>query len=221
MTNQPPPGNHSRDRTATTAITIRALDATPESAALLAGLAERLFRETYAPDHDSPDVELYVASAFSPAHQRAELTAPGAITLLVRSAGDDTPIGYAQLRPVPLPADAAAHTAVHGPAVEIARFYVDRRWHGQGIAQQLMAACTGVAERRRARAVWLAVWEHNHRAIAFYERQGFRRAGLMPFQFGNTPELDPVMVRLLRDASSSPASSGRRGARRRRGRRSE
>ena len=202
-----------------TGVVIGPLRSTPENAALLADLAERLFRETYAPDHDSPDVEIYVRTAFGRNRQQAELAQPGAVTLLVRSPEQDAPLGYVQLRPAPLPAEAAAHTGVYGPAMEISRFYVDRRWHGRGVAQQLMAACIGDAERRHARAVWLAVWEHNHRAIAFYERQGFRQAGMQPFQFGNSPELDPVMVRVLRDATAPLAHTRPTAARTRRSRR--
>lgn len=43
--------------------------------------------------------------------------------------------------------------------------------------------------------LWLAVWEKNPRAIAFYEKNGFRAVGDQPFQVGSDTQRDIVMVR--------------------------
>ena len=77
--------------------------------------------------------------------------------------------------------------------VEIHRLYVDRRWHGSGVAQRLMAAALGVAERGGADHVWLGVWERNPRAIAFYKKCGFTEAGQQVFLLGRDVQRDLVM----------------------------
>ena len=56
----------------------------------------------------------------------------------------------------------------------------------------------------RARAlgratIYLAVWERNARAIAFYRKFGFREVGAQPFQLGKDTQTDQVMMRGLED----------------------
>ena len=42
--------------------------------------------------------------------------------------------------------------------------------------------------------LWLGVWEHNARAIRFYEKCGFRDAGSHPFLLGNDLQTDRIMT---------------------------
>jgi diamine N-acetyltransferase len=70
-------------------------------------------------------------------------------------------------------------------------------WHGKGIAQDLMNA--GIEEMRRhgSDVVWLGVWEHNPRAIAFYKKIGFIEVGDHVFPLGSDLQRDIVMAHLL------------------------
>jgi len=84
---------------------------------------------------------------------------------------------------------------VTGPRpIEIARFYVDFRWHGRGVARRMMAAAAAEAERRGAATLWLGVWEHNPRAIAFYAKCGFEDVGSHVFMVGNDAQTDRLMA---------------------------
>src|SRR5262245_41420937 len=107
--------------------------AAAEDAPSLARLAERTFRETFAADNTPEDLEQYVRGAFGDAIQRRELEDPDVETLLVEVGGRLA--GYAQLWDTPAPAEAGVTNAL-----ELRRFYVDRPWHGRGVAQKLMAA---------------------------------------------------------------------------------
>lgn len=163
---------------------------------LLAAFAERLFMETYAATHRAADLAAYVADVFTPARQAAELAEPGVVALLAEDAAG-APAGYALLRVAAPPADLAPAAGGDGTAAEIARFYVDRAHHGRGVARALMAACVAEAARRGARALWLQVWDGNARAIRFYEREGFRHAGLRTFVIGESVDRDHLMTRSL------------------------
>jgi len=166
---------------------IRALamsDAAPFSA-----FAERLFRETYQDGYDPADIDDYVAHAFSPMQQTLELNEPGARVLVLEDA-ENGMLGYAHLRQTPPPAALAGRFAL-----EISRFYVDRPWHGRGIARVLMSACIAEARSRGADALWLMVYQNNARAVAFYEKSGFRRSGTAQFKLGRRIDDDWVMVR--------------------------
>ncbi len=45
--------------------------------------------------------------------------------------------------------------------------------------------------------MWLGVWEHNPRAIAFYRKLGFVENGDHVFPLGDDPQRDIVMVRAV------------------------
>jgi ribosomal protein S18 acetylase RimI-like enzyme len=168
---------------------VRALsveDAIPYSA-----FAERLFRETYTEGYDPADINEYVGHSFSPRKQTAELTEPGGRVLVIEDDQNGL-LGYAHLRQTPAP------PALDGRfALEISRFYVDRPWHGRGIARVLMSACIAEARSRAADALWLLVYQHNPRAVAFYEKSGFRKSGTQPFQLGRRVDQDWLMVRFV------------------------
>jgi ribosomal protein S18 acetylase RimI-like enzyme len=166
---------------------LRALSA--EDAEPYSAFAERLFRETYVEGYDPADVEAYVAHAFSPAQQGRELHEPGARVLVLEDS-EDGMLGYAHIRQTASPAVLDGRFAL-----EIARFYVDRQWHGRGIARVLMAACIAEARSRGADALWLLVYQCNARAIAFYEKNGFRRSGTAQFRMGSRVDDDWLMVR--------------------------
>ena len=159
-------------------------------AAWLADLAERTFRETYGAHNTPEDMERYVAQHFGPAIQEAELRDAGLTTLVAEVDGQAA--GYVQL------ARASAPAGVTGSApIEIHRFYVDRPWHGRGVAQRLMDAAVSTAKAAGAGTIWLGVWERNPRAIAFYRKSGFRDAGTQTFVLGADHQRDLVLERPL------------------------
>jgi ribosomal protein S18 acetylase RimI-like enzyme len=50
------------------------------------------------------------------------------------------------------------------------------------------------AQARHARTLWLGVWEHNPRAIAFYRKRGFQDVGSHEFLLGQDRQTDRLMV---------------------------
>jgi GNAT superfamily N-acetyltransferase len=160
--------------------------ATPSDAATLTAISLKTFVDTFAPHNSVEDMKAYTSVAFGEEKQRRELETAGVVTLLAEEDGET--IAYAQLRHTP--------GAPHGE-VEIARFYVDLPHHGRGIAQALMDAVDVQARALGAGRLWLGVWEHNLRAIAFYRKRGFVRCGAQPFLLGSDLQTDWVMNRTL------------------------
>ena len=172
--------------TASSTITLRA--ATPADAALLAEFGRRQFEETFAPHNAPEDMAAYLAEAFGEAKQRAELQQPNA-TVWIAQDGSGAPAGYVRLLL------GTMHPAV--PArrqAEVSRLYADRAHHGRGIGALLLAQCIASARRQGTEALWLGVWEHNARAIAFYAKHGFRVVGEQPFTLGRDVQRDLVMA---------------------------
>jgi ribosomal protein S18 acetylase RimI-like enzyme len=169
-------------------VTIRT--ATAADAAVVADLARRTFYDTFAATNDATDMALYLSSAYGVDQQTRELNDRDITTLLVEVAGQA--VGYAQVRGDHVP------DCVTGPSpVELWRFYIDRGWHGRGIAQALMEQVRATARARGAKTLWLGVWERNHRARAFYAKCGFTGAGEHIFLFGTDPQTDLVLVTTL------------------------
>ncbi len=152
-------------------------------AAQLAALAERTFRETFAKDNRAEDMDRFTKSVYGEDKQRREIEDPAMVTLLAER--DGAMIAFAQLK------------RLDEEDVEILRFYVDARWHGQGVAQELMRATEDAARELGATTVRLGVWERNVRAIAFYAKCGYRDAGAQPFLLGSDLQTDRVMVKEL------------------------
>jgi GNAT superfamily N-acetyltransferase len=165
-------------------VTIRR--AVPADAPILAGLARSTFYDTFAATNDATDMALHLERAYGVPQQSAEIGDPDIISLLVEDNGEA--VAYAQMRLHHAP------DCVSGPEpIELWRFYVERRWHGKGVAQQLMERVKDEA-RQRAKTLWLGVWEHNARARAFYEKCGFVDVGAHVFLFGTDPQTDRVMA---------------------------
>src|SRR5581483_9009615 len=128
----------------------------------------------------------FLGRTFTADAQRAELADDERKTWIAELA-DGTPVGYAQLRR----GTRADGVNAEQPA-EVQRIYVDRDAHGRRVGQALMDACIEEARAWRCDVLWLAVWEHNPRAIAFYKKMGFERVGSTTFLLGTDLQRDHV-----------------------------
>jgi len=164
--------------------------AEPADALRLAELAELTFRHTFEAANTPEDMRPHCATHYSEAIQAREISDPQITTLVCEH--DGQLVGFAQLRRGRPPDRIKAER----PA-EIQRLYVREAWHGKGMAQDLMSASIALAKASRADQVWLGVWEHNPRAIAFYRKWGFAEAGEHVFPVGTDPQCDIIMTRVL------------------------
>jgi ribosomal protein S18 acetylase RimI-like enzyme len=184
------------------AMTTLVRPATIADAPRLSRLGATTFRETFERENTPEDMARYLAEAFTPDRQAAEISDPAGTVLLAErrgTSGEAELVGYVHLVSGPAPA------AVQGPApLELKRLYVARAWHGQGVAQALMDAALDAARARGAQTLWLGVWERNPRAAAFYRKYGFTRVGEHTFVLGADAQTDWVLARPL---STVPPSS--------------
>ena len=159
-------------------------------AALLAELGERTFSETFAADNRPEDMAAYLAEAFGPSIQRAELADSEATFFIAEAEG--LAAGYAELY-----AGSTPVCVVGERLLELARLYVSRELLGRGVGAALMDRCISEAHATGRDTMWLGVWEHNLRAQAFYRKRGFRVVGSQPFQLGSDEQIDFVMALTL------------------------
>jgi ribosomal protein S18 acetylase RimI-like enzyme len=164
--------------------------ATPADAEPLAALAERTFRDTFAEDNSTADIEAYVRDSFSLDRVRAELADDANTFLLAFTDGEGQPDGYTKLRTGTMDPNVTGSNPV-----ELQRLYVDRRAIGHRVGATLMRASLDAARSAGHGTIWLGVWERNARAISFYARWQFETVGDHEFQLGSDHQTDLIMAR--------------------------
>ncbi|HEX3128477.1 MAG TPA: GNAT family N-acetyltransferase [Thermoanaerobaculia bacterium] len=162
--------------------------ATPADAEPLSRLAARIFTETFAADTAPDDLAAFLAKAYGVRQQSEEISNPDVVTLVAEAL--EGLVAYAQVYRGGREPDCVQ---VEEP-VELWRFYVQKDWHGGGIAHRLMAAVMDAARELGGRHLWLSVWERNPRAIAFYGKYGFRDVGAVDFWVGADCQTDRILV---------------------------
>ena len=159
-------------------------------AAALSQLGDRTFRDAFGPSNTAADIDDYCTSAYTPAQQSRELADPSIDTLVLERAG--ALVAFAQLQATAPPATVQARAPI-----ELRRFYVLEPFHGTGCAQQLMQSVFDRATARGADLIFLAVWEHNPRALRFYAKCGFTEFGARQFMLGTSAQRDVMMSRRI------------------------
>jgi diamine N-acetyltransferase len=168
--------------------------ATAADAEMLTGFAWRVFYEAFAQTNSPGNMEAYMSQNFTAQNFSEQLADPRVFFLIAETGA--APAAFAKLH------DGDTPECVGGPEpVEIERFYVDRQFHGKGVAQTLMQACFDRARLSGHGTIYLGVWENNHRAIAFYRKCGFEVVGSHIFQMGDEAQNDLWMERKLQEPS--------------------
>ena len=161
-----------------------------EDAATITDLGRRTFAATFSGENDPGQIKAYMEEAFSSEQILSELNEPDSSYLLVMDG--ERIAGYGKIKPGKRP------QCVNGvDAAELERIYVDGPWLGKGAGEYLLKALLAKAKDSGYRSVWLGVWEHNPRAIRFYEKYGFAVVGDKSFLLGGDKQVDLVMFKRL------------------------
>jgi diamine N-acetyltransferase len=142
------------------------------------------FVETYGDQNTPENLKNYLQEKFNKEQISDEIQTPKTIFLLVEL--ENEPIGYAKMR----------FNLVENPdekALEIERIYISKKYHGQKYGAMLMQKCIDVAIENKYESIWLGVWEHNPKAISFYQKWGFEVFGEHIFQLGDDAQTDFLM----------------------------
>ncbi|KZE76183.1 GNAT family acetyltransferase [Myroides marinus] len=82
-------------------------------------------------------------------------------------------------------------------SLEIERIYVLKEYHGKKVGQVLYDKAIEVAYNKKAKYLWLGVWEENPRAIRFYQKNGFEEFDKHIFILGDDKQTDIMMKKTL------------------------
>lgn len=167
--------------------------ATLENIKELQEIGRSTFLETFEQVNNEQDMQRYLEQSFSIAKLTMELENKDSQFYFAMV--DGRLIGYLKIN------IGEAQTEKQDHALEIERIYVLKEFHGEKIGQLLYKKAIAIAYEIKANHVWLGVWEENHRAIAFYEKNGFKVFDKHIFMLGSDQQIDLMMKKELSDVS--------------------
>lgn len=158
----------------------------------LAMLEARTFRDTFSDVYDPHDLEQFLATKKSLAAITAEFNQPGTQYFLLLHEGQEA--GFIKLNLHRQPDNGSL---LPEPVMEVEKIYVLNTFFGKGFGKILMEHAVAVAKENFVRTLWLGVWEHNHRALAFYNKEGFSQFGEHNFSVGKQMDRDLLLAKVL------------------------
>lgn len=161
----------------------------PDELRALHHISVQTFTETFASQNTPEDMEKYLAENLSLNRLTAELQNPR--TQFYFALLGDGIAGYLKLN-----LGEAQTELKDSQALEIERIYVLKKFQGAQVGKALFQHAVMVAREHQMQYIWLGVWEENHKAIAFYEKQGFVAFDKHVFVLGNDPQTD-IMMKLM------------------------
>lgn len=159
----------------------------PQQLPALEVLARASFTATFGHLYLAEHLQHHLDTTCSATYFAAEIERGNAVDV---ACADGELAGYIKYGAVGLP-------VVHGKADrEIHRLYVRAGYQGQGIGRMLMDRALADTDLQAAPALFLGVWEHNHKAQAFYAGYGFEAVGEYLYHVGPHRDRELIMRRM-------------------------
>jgi ribosomal protein S18 acetylase RimI-like enzyme len=158
-------------------------------AAQLQSLSRQTFAETFSDSNSKENMNKYLTENLSIEKLSEELNNENSHFFFIKDG--ERNIGYLKLNMGPSQTELKDETAL-----EIERIYVIQEYQGKKVGQQLYEKAIQVAKEKKAQYVWLGVWEENHKAIQFYNKNGFEVFDKHVFVLGDEKQTD-LMMRLF------------------------
>ncbi|HVS91623.1 MAG TPA: GNAT family N-acetyltransferase [Mucilaginibacter sp.] len=163
----------------------------PSETDILLALSRKTFYDAFEHLNNPVDFEAYTSKAFTRDKLLSEIENPDSEFYFAIL--DDEPVGYIKLN-----YRNAQTEFKDADAVEVERIYVLANQQGKKIGNRLLDFAIDKAINKNLRYIWLGVWEHNHNAMRFYERNGFNAFSSHHFMVGNDQQTDILVKRELK-----------------------
>lgn len=152
----------------------------------LRNLSIQTFKETFEEVNTEEDMQKYLDENLSIEKLKTELENPNSEFYFAEN--NDEILGYLKLN-----FKDAQTEKLEENHFEIERIYVLKAFLGQKFGQILFDKALEIGREKNLEYFWLGVWEENHRAIKFYEKNGFEIFGKHDFVLGKDVQTDLLM----------------------------
>lgn len=164
----------------------RIVPATEADLPAISVLAAAIWRACYPGIITMAQIDYMLGKMYSTPTMRDELRAQG--IRYERLLVDEEFVGFASYGPTERPGEYKLH-----------KLYLDPAWHGRGLGSLLLQHCERAAGRLGAGRLILAVNKRNAKAIAAYQRNGFRIVDSVVVDIGGGFVMDDyVMAKALK-----------------------
>lgn len=144
------------------------------------------FSETFSTENSEENMRHYLENGFSKEKLNTEINDKNSKFYFAEIT--NKPIGYLKIN------FGKSQTELnHSNSLEIERIYVLKEFHGQKVGQILYDKVIEIAKNKNVDYIWLGVWEHNPRAIRFYQKNGFIEFDKHIFKLGDDEQTDIMM----------------------------
>lgn len=153
----------------------------------LTKISRDTFVTAFEKDNNPDDFIEYITHAFSSETLKAQLKDPDTHFYFAYDE-QNVLVGYVKIN------QNNAQTELKEPtSIELERIYVLQQYQGKNIGSELLRKVIELAQTWKKKTLWLGVWEHNPRAIRFYQRHGFVKFGEHPYFIGKDKQTDWLM----------------------------
>jgi ribosomal protein S18 acetylase RimI-like enzyme len=149
-------------------------------------ISKTTFVQTFAEHNSEADMAAYLETSYSLEKLTNELNSP--FSEFYFACIHEQIVGYLKIN---IGLAQTEHKDLS--AFEIERIYVEQAYLGKKVGQLLFNKAIDLAHSKKAAYVWLGVWEENHRALAFYKKNGFVPFDKHIFKLGSDEQTDIMM----------------------------
>lgn len=149
-------------------------------------IGKQSFIETFTNNNTPENIEKYLQESFNTAQITLEINNPESLFYL--AFWENEPIGFLKVN-----LGGAQTESLYKNTLEIQRIYVLKAFHGKKIGQLLLDKAIEIAKQHLVDYIWLGVWEENHKALHFYNKNGFVTFDKHIFVLGNDQQTDLIM----------------------------
>ncbi len=153
-------------------------------------IGRKTFSETFSSTNTPADMTEYLDHAFDDVVIKKEIAHVNSCFYF--AVAEDKTVGYLKVNWKDGQTDIKSSNAL-----EIERIYVLKDFLGFKVGQLLFERALHIAKEKKVDFIWLGVWEHNERAIRFYEKNDFHPFDKHPFYLGKDRQIDIMMKRFL------------------------
>ena len=166
-----------------------------DDVALLQKISQTTFSQAFSAQSNPDYLKAYMDGAFDIEKLSKEMQNPES-KFYVATCGkgrDYQMMGYLKLNT----GSAQSEVVDLESPLEIERIYVLNEYQGRGVGKTLFDTALEFANTHNCQHIWLGVWEHNDKALRFYEKHGFEPFGSHIFQMGPDEQIDVLMRKKL------------------------
>lgn len=146
---------------------------------ILSEIGIRSVTESHGHSASPEDFDPFVQRYFTEEAFRADLEDPGNIYHIILY--DNVPAGYSKLKLN------ICHPVIKEEKVaKLERLYLLKEFYGLQLGAELMNHNVLFSKEHHQAGIWLFVWVENHRAFAFYKKQGFQIVGHHDYEISPT-----------------------------------